>query len=118
EIHARPAHGEVEFSAGGQDGVADGLGFQLAAVHAPEELVAAVDGVEGLVEMGRLPVGGAGHDLTVEPLEGLALIEEIRGEPLQQFGMGGWRAHAAEIVGGGDDALAEVIVPDPVYDGA
>ena len=39
-------------------------------------------------------------------------------EPVEQFGMRGRGAHEAEVVRGGDEALAEVLLPDAVHDHA
>src|SRR5207249_11106022 len=39
---------------------------------------------------------------------------ELGGEPIEQLGVSGQRAHLAEIVGGGDDPAAKVPGPDAI----
>jgi hypothetical protein len=43
--------------------------------------------------------------------------EPVR-EPVEQFGMRGSGSHEAEVVRGGDEALAEVLLPDAIHDHA
>src|SRR5438128_11913258 len=62
-------------------------------------------------------VDGAGDDQAVQALERAAVVAERDGEPVEQLGMAGRRAHFAEIVGRIDEAFAEVVVPDAVDDG-
>ena len=51
-------------------------------------------------------------------LERLAAVAEFEREPVEQFGMGGQRAHAAEIIRRFHQAAAEVILPDAIHDAA
>jgi hypothetical protein len=45
-------------------------------------------------------------------------VAEPDGEPVEEFGVGRERTHAAEVVRGIDEAGAEVVVPDAIDDGA
>ena len=47
-----------------------------------------------------------------------AARDELGGEPVEQFGMRRVAAHRAEVVRRGDDALAEVVLPESIDDDA
>ena len=119
-LEAGAAGGEVEFSGDGEDAIAEGFGFEFAAILAPEQGVARVELFRLVVEgAGLLAVGGAGEDEAVELFEGAAeVVAEGGGEPVEEFGVGGEVAHVAEVVRGIDEAAAEVVVPDAVDDAA
>ena len=110
--------GEVELSAGEEDGVADGLGLEAAEGHAPEEAVAGVGrkaGREGsVVGATGLAVGLREDDLAVQAFDPPAAFDEIGGEPVEQFGVAGGFAVGAEVAGGADEASAEMVLPDAV----
>ncbi len=48
-------------------------------------------------------------------LDAEAARDEFVGQPIQQLGMRGTLAHAAEIVGRADDAASEMIMPDAIH---
>ena len=58
-LPARSAHREIEFAAGGEDSVAQRLGLEFAAVLAPEERVAGVDGFRRGIRGDGLTIRGA-----------------------------------------------------------
>src|SRR6266851_1069380 len=47
-----------------------------------------------------------------------AALDELYGQPVEQLGMRGSGTEMAEVVGCGDDALAEVALPDAVDENA
>ena len=49
-------------------------------------------------------------------LDRLAAVSKLRSEPVEQLGVGGLCAHAAEIVWCRDDPGAEVVLPNAVDD--
>ena len=52
-----------------------------------------------------------------EPVERFGVkagVDELEGQPIEEFGMRGGRALSAKVVFGFDQALAEVAVPDTV----
>ena len=59
-------------------------------------------------------VGGARHDPLVERLEPPAVLDQLGGQPFEQLGVGRALALRAEVVGGGDDPAAEVVLPEPI----
>ena len=71
----------------------------------------------------RLLIGGRGQDQTVKMLDapgptrchGWAWVGKLTSEPVQQFGVRGSVAGDAEVAGGCDDSLAEVLLPDAVH---
>src|SRR2546426_11273347 len=54
------------------------------------------------------------HDEAVHFLHAPGMLDEIAREPIKLFGINRLLAHFPEIVGSGDEALAEVPLPDPV----
>ena len=44
-----------------------------------------------------------------------AVFDEVHGEPIEQFGMGGPRTLVAEVTGAFDDAAAENHLPEAVH---
>ena len=52
----------------------------------------------------------------MQPLERPLVLDELAGEPVEQFGMRGGRAADAEVVFGGDEPLAKMMLPDAVDD--
>ena len=55
----------------------------------------------------------------MELFEGaFGFIAEPEGEPIEEFGVGRWAAHFAEVGGRIDEAGTEVVLSDAVDDGA
>ena len=90
----------------------------------PEVLVGGVDlqGVDGALlghqrvdlRVGGLAVGRRHQDALVQLLQGPAVVHEAHRQPVEQLGVRGLLRHVAEVVGGRDDAGAEVMEPDAV----
>src|SRR5439155_7781285 len=88
------------------------------AIHAPEKTIVGVaPGESGLVSGGLL-IDGAGDDQFVQLFERTAVVEKPGGEPVEEFRVGWAAAHLAQIVRGVNQAPTEVVVPDPIDDGA
>ena len=66
--------------------------------------------------LGRLHVDAAGHDQLVQPLELPAVLDQVGGEPVEQLRVRRPLALGAEIVGRGDNAPAEMVLPEAVDD--
>src|SRR5215831_9672906 len=60
----------------------------------------------------------AGCWIFSESLVTSARIHEFAGEPVEEFGMGWGIDAGAEVFGCGDDALAEIFLPDAIDDDA
>ena len=43
-----------------------------------------------------------------------AAVDQFAGQPVQQFGMAGWTASSAEILGSFHQSLAERLLPEPI----
>src|SRR4051812_11777241 len=54
----------------------------------------------------------------MEGFDGLATFLKPAGQPVEEFGMGRLRAHVTEVVWGFNDAAAEMVMPNAIYDGA
>src|SRR5262249_18701281 len=59
-------------------------------------------------------VGACQQQLPVHLLDGPALPGELRCQVIEQFRVGGALAEKAEVIDGTDDALAEMVLPDPI----
>src|SRR5262249_61621513 len=99
----------VGLPAAGESAVRAGLGFQPAAFLPPVVRVASVNLRAVRVGRGYLTVGGTGHDQAVEPLERLAAVAELGGQPIEQLRVRGQLAHLAEVVRRVHDATAKVV---------
>ena len=55
------------------------------------------------------------HEFAHEVLRGPAFADELAGEPVEQFGVRGFVAEAAEVIGRGDEAGAEDPLPHAVH---
>ena len=96
----------IELAADGEHGVADGFDFEAAVAH------------ERFRRFAHLP-RTAGEDETVQLFQRPAgIVHEPIREPVEQFRLRGNGAHEAEIVGGGHEALTEVLLPDAVHNHA
>ena len=67
---------------------------------------------------GVLLVGGAQHHEPVQMLERPAVFDQFDGQPVEQFRVRRGFAVGAEVVGRGDEAAAEVMLPKPIDDDA
>ena len=64
---------------------------------------------------GALSIRGRRHDFFDEAFDVPAVVAEIDGQPIEQFGMARVLALGAEVGGGGDDAGAEEDLPEAIY---
>ena len=114
ELDGRAAQGGVQFAAHGEEGIAHGLEFQALDIGAPQEAVLGVQfGVTGIV-LAALLINAGKHDEAVEFFDGPTVLHEAGGQVIEQFGMARRVGLVAEIVRGGDKALAEMMHPDAV----
>ena len=113
-INAGAADRSDEEAASGEGGVAHDFGIEAQAGLAGEEEVAGVYSGDLEAEMGGLAVCGGGDDEPVERFGVKAGVDELEGQPIEEFGMRGGRALSAKVVFGFDQALAEVALPDTV----
>ncbi len=106
----------VHFAAGDEHGIAEFLGGEAAGEEGGVELVSGVgEGLAlGIGVAGAALVGGGGDDEGVELFNGGAMLGEPVGEVVEEFGMGGECAGAAEVVRVSREAFAEVPGPDAV----
>ena len=110
----RAARGGVQATGHDQQAIADGLRIEAAAAHPAEEAVLRVRGGQAVDGPAALLVGRGQHDEPVHRLDRPARIHESRGEMVEQLGMRRPFPARAEVVGSADQALAEVVLPDPV----
>ena len=99
KIKARPVHGALQLPAHHEHGIPKLLSLQAATVHAPQQAVAGIYNRAPPVPGRGLPVGAAGHDQSMERLEGLISITKFTGQPIQELRVRRKLAHAAEVVG-------------------
>ena len=59
-------------------------------------------------------VSPAEDDFANERFDGPAVVGELKGEVVEQFGMAGKFAGPAKVIGGADEAFAEEVFPNPV----
>ena len=126
EVDAPPAGGFVE-RAGAErsrierpgdpeQGVADGLGLQSVRDMPREQGVVRVPLPLGLRARRRLAIRLAGHHQPVEGLEAPTAPDEFTRQPIEQFRVRGGSALGPEIIGRGDEPLAEMVLPQAVDD--
>ena len=84
------AHFFDEQSAEGESLIADDVAGKALTGAAGEEAVVGIDFEEAGGEVRLLPVGGAGDDELLEVLDIPTGADELGGEPVEEFGMGGF----------------------------
>jgi len=110
--YAWSADGGGEESTDGEGGVADLFGGEAETGLAGEQDVLGVVDVGSGV--GGLAIGGGGDDHSMQAFVAPAVLFECGGEPVEEFGMGGWSAELAEVFGGFDQAAAEEFLPGAI----
>ena len=80
----------------------------------PEQAVVGVDGHAGRIARRRLAIDRARDDQPMNRLEPPAAADQLASQPFEQLGMVGPVAGRAEVVGRAHQALAEVVLPEPV----
>ena len=104
-------------SADSQHAVTHDLGFQSNGIAPPQVAVVAVQLAVGL-QMGRpqgLPVDVGLQDDPVHLLDAPPAPDELPGQPVQQLPVDRSPAVLAQVAGGGHQAAAEVVLPDPIH---
>ena len=111
------ALGQFQLARRGEQRVADLLRLQTLRLETPEQGVLGIPEVAGLRGRvtGGLPVGRAGQDQPVHRLLIPALRHELGGEPIQQLGVRGRFAQAAEVAAIGRQAASEVLLPEAIH---
>ena len=95
-----------------QDGVADRFGLKPAHAPVAEQLVVRIRRAAA----GLALEGLAGEQQAQQGLDRTAAVDEAPRQQVEQFRMRRRRTELAEIVGGGDQAAAEDVVPEAVDD--
>ena len=113
-VHRRPSHLQIQFPSHGQQGVPPRLHVHSPGVHAPEQLVVAVEGKGPNIEPAAHLIGGRGHDQTVQRLERPTRLHEAGSQPVQHLLMGRCPTQRSEVAGRPDQRLAEMMHPDPI----
>ncbi len=70
----------------------------------------------GGVGVGQLAIGVAEEDEAVDRFEAPLVFEELIGEPVEEFGVGGSITAESKVAGCGNDACSEVVMPEAVDD--
>ena len=91
-----------------------GLGFQATRDHPPKQGVSRIGLARFVVPNVRPSIRGRRHHQFMHRLQRPAARREFAGEPVEQFGMGRFLAHRAEVARSGDDSLAVMVLPKPV----
>ena len=112
-----PSDAGIQQSADRQGQVADDFSLDSQTVLPGQPRIVGIPFSEFGAGLRRLPVGRRSHDQLVQPLQSpgtVSGVSETEGEPIEQLGMGGTLPLTAEIIIGGDDPTAEILLPDSV----
>ena len=113
-----PEAGSVQFaiqvSADGQHRVPHSLARQAAGRIPPQVSVRAVLGRGGAVVPRRLAVRSRQQDAPVQPLEAPVVADQFACQPVEQLGMARQSAVVTEVARVGDEARAEVVLPQSI----
>src|SRR5205085_7739512 len=109
--NTRTTHFRIKQPAGSQRDVPDNLTFDSKAGSAREEPVVLILLVQRGRDLGRLAIGGAVHDGSMEMFEAPLMFHEIAGQPIQQLRMGWGVTLHSEILGCAHETDAEVSLP-------
>src|SRR5205814_854370 len=104
----------VEPAAGGKKGVPHLLEVEPPAIHSPHEAIVWVELTIFGVILIVLLIRVGEQDQSVQLLERPAVLDEVRGKPVQQLGVRRSLAARAEVTGCAHDSLAEVTQPDAI----
>ena len=110
----RPAGARLEVAAQRQDRVAQAFGVEPAAVEVGEPDVLRVLRLGATAVHARHLVRPRQQDPPVQGLDRPAVGDEPAGQPVEQLGVRRGLAPRAEVAGRGDDAPAEVVLPDAI----
>ena len=81
----------------------------------PEGAIVVIGAHVGLVVGRALHVGGTGEHHPVDRLGPPAFANQLAGQPIEQLGMRRRLAAGAEVAGRGDDATAEMELPEAIH---
>ena len=113
---ARPADLAIEQAADGQGVVADHLGVQAeAAARGDSRRLNGSRRASSAVSRRRLPIGRRGDDQLVHRLQAPFPLDELDGQPVEQFRVGRRFALGAEVLARLDEAAAEEARPEPIH---
>ena len=115
-IHPGPVHPRIAGAAHPQHRVADFLGGQPAHFESGEQVVRRIRFQGFGRRRGRGLIGLRGQDQTVQPLETPAVLNEMPGQPIEQFGMGGSGSLDSEVARRAHQTAAEVMLEYPIDD--
>src|SRR6266566_4911661 len=113
-FHGPAPHGEVEIAAGEEQRVAHGFEIEAGAIHSGKQAVFGVFGDSTWIVVAGLLISCREHDLAVEFFDGPAIVHEVDSEIVEKLGMRGSFAAGAEVGWGGDEAVAEMVLPDAI----
>lgn len=118
DVHGRATDGRIEAMGEVEEGIAHGLEVEAASGVMAEEEVFGIDAALVGGGGGGLLVGGAEEELAMEGFEAPTGVDELAGQPVEELGVGWWFGAGAEVGGGGDEGLAEVMHPDAIDEDA
>ena len=113
--HGRSAERRIEEAGGPERAVADHPAGQAEARAAGEELVLGVLGEQGGGDGGVLTIGLAHDDELEGTLEIPAVLDQVDGEPVEEFGVDRTLTLQAEILGGAHESLPEQHLPKVIH---
>ena len=110
----------VQLSGGGEHGVAQFFGGETARGKGGVARAGGIFFSEAIAVRvrGAAAIGFARHDDVVEFFEGPPLLDKRGGEPVEELGVRGFLAGAAEIIRVASERLTEMPEPDAIHDGA
>ncbi len=108
------AHRQIEVATEGEIGITDFFDAEALARIARVEAVFRVFCVGCFIEDSAHLICAGEHDHTVYLLDGPAAVDEGFGQIIEEFGVVGTLAETAKIIGGADDAVAKVALPNTV----
>ena len=117
-VHRGTSRLGFQFTGSGEHGISDLFCGKPLGREVPEKTVFGIVYtffLRGLAA-GGLTIGVTKHDRTVKIFEFPAPLDEGGGQPIKQLGVGRFFAQETEIVGASDQSLAEMLLPDAVYD--
>jgi NAD(P)-dependent dehydrogenase (short-subunit alcohol dehydrogenase family) len=110
----------VEVAGDGQDGVVERFSLKTLRRTPPDEAVVGIDPRRSRHSARCLPVGGGSHDQPVHPLQAprgtVGGMQQLAGEPVEQFRMRGKAPLKTEVAGCPHQSLAKMKAPQPVDD--
>lgn len=117
-----PAARGIEHATHCENGVAQRFGIEPDGAAVGKKPVFGIDclvpACGGSASVSYMTMRRVRHDEPLERFQTPAAANQFEGEPVEKLRMRGPVALHAEVVRRADEALAEVLLPDPVYDNA